>query len=140
VNTLEYETFSDTFSPYLHHLTIVQPEEEIKAGSDIMVLENGVARRRQVKCPAPTITLSSCGLGFKFTITRGGSPDNGNFNYNVKTTQGGVSVDSGIISYGQNTNWVLTGCTSYDVEIFDWCVGLVTITVTSDGCGNLWVC
>lgn len=102
--------------------------------------ESGVVSRLKKKCPAPTITLSPCGYGFKFNINRSGSVDLGSYNYIIQNNATGVTVDSGIISNGMNTSWVLSPCTLYDVTIYDWCVGPVTITVTSDGCGGLFLC
>lgn len=115
-------------------------QEEILPQNSLTEEAGAVSARPIKKCPAPTITLSPCGYGFKFNITRGGLPDTGTYYYVIKNNLTGVTVDSDFITNGNNTNWVLSACTLYDVTVYDWCVGAVTQTKTSDGCGGLFVC
>ena len=52
-------------------------------------------------------------------------------------------VDAGAISNGDNTDWVLDPCTSYDFEFWgnEGCPGCSTIqTLTSDGCNGTFTC
>lgn len=91
-----------------------------------------------LKCAPAHVTLSPCDQSFNFKVTRGGSPDFNPFNYWI--FQGMTMVDSGTITYGNNTNPVLNYCTEYLVAVYDWCSGKIQITITSDGCNNTFLC
>jgi hypothetical protein len=95
----------------------------------------------QFKCPLAVATLSPCGYGFNVTITFAGSPIAGSYPYTIKD-MGGTLIDSGSISNGMNTTWVLGGCQAYEFEFWgSWCSSSSVVQIaTSDGCGGVFVC
>ncbi|MEL6556837.1 MAG: hypothetical protein AAFQ94_01555 [Bacteroidota bacterium] len=117
-----------------------QQEEEIMPENSIVEEASAVSISKKKKCPPPTITLTRCGYGFRFNITRGGIVDTGTYYYIIKNNATGVTEDAGFITDNNNTNWVLSACTLYDITVYDWCVGAVTQTKVSDGCGGLFLC
>ncbi|WP_075341714.1 hypothetical protein [Tenacibaculum agarivorans] len=91
-------------------------------------------------------TISGCGGGFNVTIASesGFVPTGQLFSYEIyleDTYPDGAILDSGEISSGENTNWVLAPCTTY-VFVFHNTPWSPTITVTgiTDGCGGIFIC
>lgn len=94
------------------------------------------------KAPLAEAVLSPCGYGFSVGVIFAGSPIVGSYPYEIRD-MGGVLVDSGSISHGMNTTWVLSGCTTYQFEFWgSWACSTCSAvqTVTSDGCGGVFVC
>lgn len=120
---------------------IIQPINESEkidsATSDSLTVDY------QFKAPYASIALTACGDGFKATITKMGQPDNDSYPYEIREAGSCNVVDSGMISDGQNTNWVLSPCTDYDFEFWGYsgCSTCSSVqTVCSDGCGGIYIC
>ena len=103
-------------------------------------------RTGKPKCPPPVVSLSPCDQRFRFFIYRGvnGYQDLGNYEFRIlDPSNNNTIIDSGSsLSYGQYTNTVnnMLPCQQYIFEFNDWCWGWTQIYVTSDGCGNVWLC
>lgn len=103
------------------------------------------------KAPVWIGTPTGCGYGFNMFIAYITSPNTPAFGvslyYEIETMTGAV-VDSGYVSHGINTNWVLSPCTTYKVKIWGWGGNSTTwpngnnppIIATTDGCGNVFIC
>lgn len=127
----------------LEEVTIVETESRTPASTTERV------KRKKLFWGYPNVT--PCGYGFNFTIYADAAqtiPLTGGSNfyyYKIKEvgTTGPNYDDEGPISHGNNTNWVLAPCTDY-IFYLHYLNGngtlLETIQVTSDGCGNLFVC
>lgn len=94
----------------------------------------------------PTIgvySVTPCGYGFKvqfYYLGTGGMAIGVTKPYEIYNASG-VLVDSGNVTHNGNTNWVLNPCEVYTVKIDAGpFTGIVTYTVTSDGCGGLFIC
>lgn len=92
--------------------------------------------------PLAAATLSPCGLGFTVSITWFGAPGGGagSYPYEIRPLGGGVPLDSGMISDGMNTTWVLAPCTAYEFSFWWGGASPATQVVTTDGCGGIFVC
>lgn len=98
------------------------------------------------KFPVAYCMPVACGYGFTMNIFSLGTnqpmPPSNTYPYQIYFN--GTMVDAGTVSNGDNTNWVLQPCTNYEIYFFGW--GFITpqpteiIQVTSDGCGNVFVC
>ena len=93
--------------------------------------------------PTVVATPSACGEGFNVDITYQGFPIEGAYHYEIREAGTDIVIDAGSISSGDNTNWVLNPCASYDFEFWGnvGCPGCSTIqTLTSDGCNGEFSC
>jgi len=120
--------------------------EEISE-KEMQIFKKTSPLEKNKKSPWYFPTISGCGEGFKVTIqtgTSGNAPLDQLFYYQIflaDTYPGGAIVDSGAISGGENTNWVLEPCTEY-VFVFCNTFSSPTISITgiSDGCGGIFIC
>lgn len=105
---------------------------------------NAQTKREPIpKAPLAEISLSPCGYGFNANVYYHGttSPIIGAYPYEIWL--GGTMVDSGTISHGGSTPWVLSACTTYTFKFYgSWASTSVTstLTVTTDGCGGVFIC
>ena len=76
------------------------------------------APQGKVRAPLAVATPSPCGYGFNVAVTFMGSPISESYPYEIRVAGTTTVVDSGTISHGNNTNWVLSPCTSYDFEFW----------------------
>lgn len=111
-----------------------QPMDELKVNATARVTDQATT----IKLPLLEISATGCGYGFTIHVMWGtANPYVGNIPYIIKTMSN-VTVDSGIVQNGQNTNWVLAPCTTYKVILTLFQVQ--TVTATTDGCNNLFLC
>ena len=98
------------------------------------------------KCPL-RIKPTACGHGFTVFVYNYGNPTTPvtgvSVYYQILTIPSAVVVDSGYISHGMNTNWVLSPCTNYTFRIYP-CKGNLTyfidVVAQTDGCGGIFLC
>lgn len=114
---------------------------EAPAIEDVDIHEGRVGR-----IPLVTLTPSPCGYGFSCQLQHtNGTTAPGSWPYDIEDSNG-TTVDSGSITNGNNTNWVLSPCTSYTINFYGNYLSIISgiptqsITITSDGCGNNYNC
>lgn len=111
-------------------------ENEIENGSSFSDSDSS-------RAPYAIATPAPCGYGFTVAISFMGNPATEPYSYAIKCTGLNTVVDSGTISNGEYTNWVLDPCTSYDFEFWGSmaCPDCSTVqTIYSDGCDDLFDC
>ena len=112
----------------------------------VLEKENGESianNKENSKSPIAVADLSPCGYGFYVNIDLMGVPSLEAYPYTISISGTSTVVDSGTISNGSNTNWVLSPCTEYDFEFWgsEACSSCSTIqTLTTDGCGGVFIC
>lgn len=123
-------------------------EDEISSPNSIEknVTSSGNRTTIKKKFKFPTIGVHSvtpCGYGFRvkfYYLGTGAMATGVTKSYQIFNSSG-VLVDSSIVTHNGNTNWVLNPCEVYTVQIDAGpFTGVVTFTVTSDGCGGTFIC
>ncbi|MBL4709013.1 MAG: hypothetical protein JKY48_11315 [Flavobacteriales bacterium] len=122
------------------------PQNIISTTSDQGVNENLQRKSSQRQFSAPFIGVPlPCGYGFKLGLNPPNQGSQIQFPYEVWLN--GQFQFSGTIMEGQNTDWIsnpLTPCTDYVFKFWGYGIpfGVPTneVTVTSDGCGGIFIC
>jgi hypothetical protein len=127
-------------------LTMVSCEKEefnkVAPESTTIESKDTDATKARMRAPLAVVTPSPCGYGFTCSIDwLWGGPASGSYPYEIWLL--GTMVDSGNISDGNNTPWTLSPCTTYTFVFYgSWASSLPTqtLTVTTDGCGGVFLC
>lgn len=102
------------------------------------------ATKKKYKFPTIAVhSVTPCGYGFKvkfYYLGTGAMATGVTKPYQIFNSSGTL-VDSSTVTHNGNTNWVLNPCEVYTVQIDAGpFTGIVTFTVTSDGCGGTFIC
>lgn len=126
--------------------TACQKEELEKApnpSNTIEVQDAPIEQEGRRFTPLAVLDATACGYGFNCDIQwHTGGQAVGSWNYEI--WQNGSVVDSGSISDGDQTNWVLAPCTTSIIKFYgSWANSMIPsqiLVLTTDGCGNNFVC
>ncbi|WP_299336669.1 hypothetical protein [uncultured Psychroserpens sp.] len=115
---------------------------------ELIQLERKPRKDKTESAPFAVASITGCGYGFKVDMTLFALSSSQQFNYEVWDVSGTNLINSGTVSQGMNTDWVLSPCTTYQFRFWGWpWTGPLTghqpsqvLTATTDGCGNVFIC